>query len=563
MTSPWPESGQQQQEQVAGMLNGQVPNGLAALEQAAPCCGISSGPGRPFTAHYFAVHDARGHLNLPATCERMPDSEYAATLALQRMFTDAGHPVLCGKQTRGGRWLRWADGVYAQQEATFADDVIKWLAQAYRELLGDIEQWVKITAELTQHTDAKEREKYIAAQMAFFAGKARFRDRLWSEQGQAAMIRQLGRTCGEDEGNLDAGTGEIVLDADREGRGRISVAQILRDGRVEPLKHDPAIKVTKRMGAGVRYDPAATCPVFDEFLRTSVADGLQRFWLLWRTAHALFGDSPRKGFVNDIGEPDSGKSTFTAIIARLAGGYARSVDAKTFMAKHASDPGFLADELRGARFVSTHEPEPGSRFATGYVKSITGRADRQRTAAKYGQPVEWLPQCTVFIGTNRPIRFDTSDEAMMRRQEPIRFARGYAQPDPYLEARMATELPGILNRLLECLLWEARNGGPPELPASMLAERERLADETEDALRFVTEWLEKGWLAEDWTVSTSNCIGVNWLHEQFEAWCIGERIKQQHVPGRKTFSAIVGRRYPAQKSNGYRFRGLIAGAQPI
>jgi P4 family phage/plasmid primase-like protien len=543
---PWTQDPSQQQATGQPEANGQAPP--PAIRKC-PCGPAFAGRrGLTHTPHYFAVHTKDGLMLDPAeSFDLVPTSELQAAVRIIGLHIDGGHPILFAQQS--GRWLMWADGVYAPQPVHFGTHMAQDLAVWLKSLLREMEQAVN-TAVAGKNPGLAGDALNAVMKKAWDLWKDHraFCKHLWSERGQAAMIKQLERSCGIDEAMLDVGTGEIVIDG-----GRISAADILRDGAVTLLPHDPEIRVTKRMGAGVGYDPAATCPVFDQFLATSVADEGQRDWLCWRTASALFGRT-RKGFVNPIGETDSGKSTFTAIIARLAGDYAKAVAAKTFMVKHASDSGFLDDELRGARFVSTHEPEPGSRFAVGYVKAITGQ-DRQRTAGKYAKPVEWTPQCTPFIGTNRPILFDTSDEAMMRRQEAVRFARGYTIRDEHLERKMAAELPGILNRLLSYLVREAQHG-PPPLPASMVAERERLATETEPALAFVDEALEARWLATcGLDVAASNCVQVTWLYREFERWCFHEGIKPGG--GRKTFSNVVGRRCPVEKSNGYRFLGLI------
>jgi P4 family phage/plasmid primase-like protien len=512
---------------VAGPREADPANGLPSGPYGM-CCGIVSGPGKPFTPHYFVTHGKTGSIDLAATFSNLSASDLHMAIMRGQMCKEAGQPVLYGLQSK--TWHMWDGTAYASTDALFATRMAEWLAGTYRSLMTEVRQ----AANLKAGTDADALKKKLAPWGKHFA----YLDKIWSEHGQAALIRQADRTCGVDEGKLDTATGEIVID-----NGRISYAAILRDRRAELLPHDPGRLVTKRAGKGVRYDPSAQCPVFDQFITTSVADPAQRDWLLWRTVSALFGRMPRKGFVNLIGEHDSGKSTYAEIMHRLGGHYVITVPVKTFLARHAGDAGFLEAELRGARMVCAQEPKPGGRYDDGYMKAITGR-EHQRTAGKWEKPIEWYPQCTPFIGSNGPIRFASSDEAMMNRQEAVRFARGYAEPDPDLMAKLTAELPGILNRLLACALREAEYG-PPPLPASMVAERERMADETKDALRFVAEWIEDGRLADvpPASVPVSRCVPVDWLYQHYQTWCEAvEGIKQPL--GRKTFSDIVGRRYP-------------------
>jgi hypothetical protein len=562
MTAPQPPGGGWQQQTGQGMPPGQAENGQAPPVRDGTCCGreCRGGPGKPFTPHYYLAHTKDGGgINLAESRQRLPASDLAAAVRVGQMHADDGHPVRCGQQT--GRWLRWDGSVYAPQETTFGIDLAKRMAVDYLTALRNVGEAINMKALREAQAAGKGADE--AKEMAEAEKKAdwglhrKYREHLWSERGQAALIRQLARTWAVDESQLDTGVGEIIVDS-----GRISYAQILADGEVKPLEHDPARLVTLRMGAGVDYDPAAKCPVFDQFLATSVADTAQRDWLLWRAANALFGRFPRKGLVNPIGEHDSGKSTFTALLRRLGGGYARTVDAKAFLAKHASDNGFLADELRGARLVVSHEPKPGARFDTGYLKALTGREDEQHTRGPYGRAfARWLPHCTVFLGSNHPVAFDTSDTAMLERLEPVRFARGYTDMDEGLAGRMEHELPGILNRLLGCVVREAQHG-PPPLPGSMVAERERLAAATEPALRFVDEQIEEGWLraAELGSVPVSACVPVNWLHQRYVTWAEDDEVlRAAEVEGRKKFSEVVGRRYRVMKSSVYRFTGLVAG----
>jgi putative DNA primase/helicase len=518
-------------------------------------CGTVSGPGKPFTDHYLVSHSKKHAGPDPAaTSARLPVSDLHSARLLGNMHGEGGTPVLYGLQSE--TWHRWDGTVYAAQKKGFSTTIAEEYAMAYGRVLDEIRERYRIE-EAGKDTPVAEMPAKAAEAMkedgwgrhAIYLGK------IMNDSGQAGLIRQLGRTLGMDESLLDAHPGQIVV-----GNGVLDIGQILRDRRVDLAPHSPESLVTRRAGQGVWYDPEAACPVFRAFLDTSVADPQQRWWLLWRTASALFGRMPRKGFVNPIGERDSGKTTYLEIMSRLGGSYAKTVAIKTFLAKPSSDSGFLEAGLRGSRFVYASEPTPGGRYDDGLMKKITGR-DRQSTTGKWEKAIEWEPQCTAFIASNNPIRFATSDEAMMERQEVIRFARGYLEMDLSLTEKLNAELPGILNCLLETLIWEARNG-VPALPASMAAEREDLATQTEDALAFVAEGIEDGWLAEAGEAAVYACVGVSWLHQHYRRWAV--RVEKVKNPlGRKDFAAVVGRRYPRQRSNGWRFTGLVLTGAPV
>jgi P4 family phage/plasmid primase-like protien len=474
----------------------------------------------------------------------LPRSDLELAASVRGMSEAAGSPFIYGKQT--DNWYVWdeREGRYAPQQVTFADrmsqSLASWLKQAFDTVWDCV---LEVIAGL-----AADRDRMMKRAAESWKTHRAFVARIWNQQGQAAVQKQLTQAFSVDMSEVDAGTGSIVVD-----NGVIDYSQVLRDGYVKLRPHDSGAMITRRTGKSVAWDPDAACPVFERFLRESMPDGPQRFWLLWRVAGALFGLQRRKGFLNLIGRRDSGKSTFTDLIAYIAGDYARPVPVETFLAKHAGDAGFRQHDLMAARFVYTHEPNAGALYDVSFMKQLTGR-DAQRTAGKYEKPITWKPQCTPFIGSNNPIRFNTADDAMMSRQEAVLFQAGYDVPDLDLLERLKSERNGILRLLLDTVAWEARNG-LPELPLSVIELRERMAVDTEDALRFVSEYIADGLLAEvggDHPVY--KCAERGKLWEAYRVhWCDSEGVQPVK---RKTFNEIIGRKYPMEHSGVRVFRGL-------
>jgi P4 family phage/plasmid primase-like protien len=493
------------------------------------------------------IHDDDGRIDTTVSWQQggLPRSDVEMASVTGQMMLAAGCPVLHGEQS--SRWYMWdGSGRYAPQSVTFALDMSQRLAEWHWHAVEDT--WSRVREQIAEMPEGERPRVHTAAVKNWAAHKS-YRKRLHDDAGQKAIRSALAGRLPVDDNRMDAGTGRIVVD-----NGVIDIAQVLRDGYVALLPHDPDELVSRRMGKGVRWDPAARCPAFERFTHDSVPDPLQRAWLLWRTACTLFGRMPRKGFLNLIGETNSGKSTYTELIAWLAGSYAKTVPVETFLAKHASDAGFRQHELMGSRFVYTHEPNPGALYDVAMMKAITGR-DRQSTAAKFQAYIEWFPQCTPFIGSNNPIRFKTEDDAMMGRQEAVLFQRGYERPDEDLLDHLKAERDGILTTLVEQIIWESRLGHVPALPDSIVSLRERMADDTEDALAFITEWLGEGRLHEvdKHTYPVYKCAPIAALYTHYRYWC--EDNGTRPVP-KRTFSAIVSRRYPRQKSGQWVFTGL-------
>lgn len=516
---------------------------------AEPCCPDRAGQrGYPFSAHWFIVHDGTGAVDVMATWELggLPRSDVELAGCLRGMFNERGRPLVCVTHASRRRdWYMWdGSGRYSLRKSTFISDLTwaaaRWHYQALKDAWDAVLAFYNALPVAQQTGDRMKRmEKRWGAHRMYAA-------KLWSDAGQHAAASQLGEAFGQDFGNLNKGTGRIVVD-----NGVINVRQRVRDGYVLLEPHDEWSLVTKRCGEGVSWQPDAQCPRFEQFLYEVVPDADQRRWLLQRTAATLFGLMPRKGFLNLIGETHSGKSTFIKLIAAIAGDYAKSVPIETFLTKHSGDAGFRQHELMGMRFVHTQEPPEGARFDVSFMKTLTGR-DELTTAGKYRDPVSWIPQCTPFIGSNGPIRFATSDDAMMEREEAIRFTRGYAVADPDIDVKLLAERDGVLRLLMDhATVWM-----PDKVPESLRTERESMAIQTEDALEFIADYIERGLIAEtgpEWPaykcVPRADLYGTYRMH-----WC--EEAGAKPVT-RKTFTEVIERKYPKGRSGKSRvFLGL-------
>lgn len=511
------------------------------------CCpGREGQRGWPYTAHWFVIHDGDGAIDtsLSYLPGGLPKTDLELAEAAAAMMREAGAPLLYAEQAK--TWHMWdGSGRYAAQPVTFIIEMARWLAGWVHEALEDV--LAAVAEQIAAMPPGAQGEVRARAAKAWGPHKS-FRTRIWNDAGQRAVRSALAARLATDAEALDRKPGRIITD-----NGVLDYAQIARDGFAVLFPHDPGSLVTKRCGAGVAWEPDARCPAWERFLETSVPDAGQRWWLCYRTACALFGEMPRKGFVNLIGVTHSGKSTFINVIAALAGEYGQPVPVETFLAKRTGDQ-FSKHLLKGARFVCTQEPDEHQLYDVAFMKTVTGR-DPQTTRTLYEGYVQWVPQCTPFIGSNAPIRFNTGDAAMMDREEAIRFERGYETADPDLEARLLAELPGILAYLVRFAA--AVKYGKPQLPVSVVAERERMAVATEDALEFIAEYIENGLLAEAGPeVPAYHCIVRSRLYDAYRLhWCPANGVRPVNM---RTFVAIVDRKYPKARSGQRVFTGLAA-----
>jgi putative DNA primase/helicase len=470
-----------------------------------------------------------GSISHAATHEDLPRSDMSTA-----DFIAGIYPGIFTFSTQSRFWRFWDGTVHSAAEDGNVPFVIRRFARAYKDVMREIQRDV-IRTRGDDETEAEAMERY----QQVWRKHRTYRDAIWMNPGQVRVARQLEQHLSVSEVKFDAISGMVVA-----SNGVISISAA---GAVV-LPHDRDNLVTLRLGE-VSYRHDAQAPVFQRFLETSVPDEEHRGWLQRSLGMALIG-KPGKSFINLIGRTNSGKSTFVRALQGVLGTYASPVSVETFLEGNGNND-FRLHSLKGVRFAFASEPAAGRKLDTEAIKSITG-GDMQETRQLYGRFVTWKPSCLIVIASNQPQRFDTADTAMMERISPIAFSQAHAI-DPDLDVKLAAEKDGILKWLIDGAVMEL--GGTAAVSKTMLKLREAMAEHVDDCLRFIAEGLEEGWLREDGDAPTSRCAQVNELYRSYQlSWCPDEGIR--YPVGRKAFSAKIGRRYPVQKSNGYRFTGL-------
>lgn len=165
------------------------------------------------------------------------------------------------------------------------------------------------------------------------------------------------------------------------------------------------------------------------------------------------------------GDGNNGKSTFLNVISDILGSYAINIQPATLMAKHASY-GSTSDiaRLKGARFVTSAEPNEGMRLDEGLLKQLTG-GDRITASKKYENEFEFHTEFKLWMSMNhRPIIRGT-DNGIWRRIRLIPFTASIPPEkiDKLLLYKLRKEAPAIFRWALEgCLMWQKEGLTPPE-----------------------------------------------------------------------------------------------------
>ena len=188
------------------------------------------------------------------------------------------------------------------------------------------------------------------------------------------------------------------------------------------------------------------------------------------------------------GDGANGKSVFLEILATLMGDYAVNAQVDTILSKKGVGTNANSDlaRLKGARMVTTSEPNEGSKFNEGLIKQITG-GDRITARFLYGKEFEFHPEFKLWLATNYKPVIRGTDMGIWRRIRLIPFEMKFTKEkqDKMLAQKLLKELPQILNwAITGALLWQKEG---LESPTSVEAATKDYKNEMDIINTFVDE----------------------------------------------------------------------------
>jgi putative DNA primase/helicase len=254
----------------------------------------------------------------------------------------------------------------------------------------------------------------------------------------------------------------------------------LRTGTFRAGRRDDLI--TKR--AGVSYVPGATCPRWLAFIAEVLADDPALVSYVQKLmGYTLTGDVSAQLFPFLFGIGKNGKSVFTETLHALLGEYGQRAPASLLTASaNGREPTNEIARLHGARLVIGSETEEGARLAESRVKDLTG-GDTLTGRFLYAEAFDFKPCLKLWMFGNHKPEIRGTDEGIWRRVRLIPFLVQIPEErrDPHLPAKLADELPGILQWAMDgARLWLADGlKSPPcvtEASAEYRDEEDTLAD---------------------------------------------------------------------------------------
>lgn len=218
-----------------------------------------------------------------------------------------------------------------------------------------------------------------------------------------------------------------------------------------------------RSSVGIAYDPAATSPVWDEFLRyvlpdEDVRDWVRRFW-----GYCLLPGLPREQVALFLhGGPDTGKSTLANVMSATLGSYAISGPKSLLLRTRTERHETQFARLEGKRLVHFNELPSSGQLDENRLKELVSPgqiAARRMYQDFYDIEVTWKLLVTT---NNRPLIQDPDDEAVWKRIRAVRMDRSLRdrlQRDPIRDPEtgrildLPRELPSDPAVLSAALAW--------------------------------------------------------------------------------------------------------------
>lgn len=311
----------------------------------------------------------------------------------------------------------------------------------------------------------------------------------------------------------------------------------------EILPNSPDYYMTRI--TGVEYSPHLDHSRWDQFMMEVFDnDPATVRYVQKALGYSMTGRTDEQVAFFCFGNGRNGKSVFEETISAIMGSYAVNIQPETIMVKK-NNGGANSDvaRLKGARFVTTTEPDEGARLSEGIVKQLTG-GDRVTARKLYGNEFEFTPEMKLWMSTNHKPLIRGTDEGIWRRIVLIPFNVYITKPDKRLKHKLRAEASAILGWMLEGLRMWLEEGleKPPAI--------QKASEDYRAQMDVVEQFLSSDYVI----IQPGAECGANELFSCYRRWA---QDTDNYSMSQTKFGLEVSKRFDKIKDrNGARYNGL-------
>ena len=260
--------------------------------------------------------------------------------------------------------------------------------------------------------------------------------------------------------------------------------------------------------------------------------------------YSLSGNTSEQCAFFLYGTGRNGKSTFLEVVRRIMGDYATNIQPESIMIR-SSNNSANSDiaRLKGARFVTSVEPNEGMRLNEGLLKQITG--DDVITARKlYGDEFEFRPEFKLWMATNHKPTIRGTDLGIWRRIHIIPFLITIPDEkvDKHLSEKLMQELPDIFAWIAQgYTLWKSEGLRKPKVIEDAVEEYRNEMD------------VVSAFLSSDYVVQGGECKAQA-LYAVYCQWCV--ECTEYKMSSTKFGREIAKRYNKTRKNTGWFYTGI-------
>lgn len=229
----------------------------------------------------------------------------------------------------------------------------------------------------------------------------------------------------------------------------------------------------------VKFDPAATCPRYDQF-HSEIFKGREDLMRYVDRAqgYSLTGFTRERCLFICWGSGNNGKGALFDIMEYVLGGYASVTPASTLApSRNEHAPRNDLARLVSSRMVVAQETDLKGGVAEALLKNITGK-DTITCRFLHKEFFQYKPEFTFWLSCNNRPPIQGTDDAIWRRLPLIPFDAVFTgdREQKDLDAALRLEAPGILNRFVaNCLAWQREGLGEQPECVKVASEQYRIA----------------------------------------------------------------------------------------